>query len=108
MDAQLKRGILDISVLSVLSAGDSYGYQLIKDLSPHVSITESTLYPILKRLEAARALTVYTVEHNGRLRKFYAITDEGKNRIGEFLEDFKDVMTAYQFIKEEYDKDGKI
>ncbi|MBQ9748304.1 MAG: PadR family transcriptional regulator [Clostridia bacterium] len=100
MDIQLKRGILDVCVLSVLVRGDSYGYQIIKDMNPRVPITESTLYPILKRLEASGCLTVYAVEHNGRLRKFYSITDTGRQKIGEFIEHWQDVMSAYQFIEE--------
>lgn len=100
MDIQLKRGILDVCVLSVLNRGDSYGYQIIKDMSPRVPITESTLYPILKRLEAAGCLTVYSVEHNGRLRKFYSITEAGRQKIREFIENWQDVMTAYRFIEE--------
>ncbi|MEG1687233.1 MAG: PadR family transcriptional regulator, partial [Angelakisella sp.] len=51
MDAQLKRGLLEACVLKVLTAGDSYGYQIIKDISPCIELSESTLYPILKRLE---------------------------------------------------------
>ncbi len=100
MEAQLKRGILDICVLSVLVRGDSYGYQIIKDMSPRVTITESTLYPILKRLEAAGALTCYSVEHNGRLRRFYKITDIGRDKIREFIEQWQDMMNAYSFIEE--------
>ncbi len=101
MDIQLKRGILDVCVLKVLAGGDSYGYQIIKDLSDHVKISESTLYPILKRLEAAGALTVYSREHNGRLRKYYSITDVGRERIKVFLSEWDEVMRAYDFIKEE-------
>ena len=51
MDAQLKKGLLDVCVLVALKERDSYGYQIIKDVSPIVEISESTLYPILKRLE---------------------------------------------------------
>ena len=107
MDAQLKKGLLDVCVLVALQERDSYGYQIIKDMDPKVPITESTLYPILKRLESAGSLTVYSVEHNGRLRKFYSITDAGRKKIAEFIENWKDVMTAYQFIEEgwkRYDK----
>ena len=68
IDPQLKRGLLDNCVLSLLRKGDSYGYQIIKDLSPCVSISESTLYTILRRLEQNGSLSVYSVEHNGRLR----------------------------------------
>ena len=105
MDAQLKRGLLDICVLKALSKGDSYGYKIIKDLSGHVSITESTLYPILKRLESSQCLTVYSVEHNGRLRKYYSITENGSARIDEFLKEWDEVMRAYQYIKEDNDEE---
>mgnify|MGYP003103372603 CR=1 FL=1 len=77
MDNQLKRGMLDALVLSVLIKGDSYGYQIIKDLKPAIDVSESTLYPILKRLETGKFLSVYSVAHNGRLRKYYRISELG-------------------------------
>ena len=104
MDIQLKRGMLDVCVLKALSKGDSYGYQIIKDLSGYVVMSESTLYPILKRLESAQYLQVYSVEHNGRLRKYYSITDAGRARIEEFLKEWEEVMRAYRFIKEDNDE----
>lgn len=100
MDAQLKRGLIDICVLKVLSRHDSYGYQLVKDVSECVEMSESTLYPILKRLEAAELLTVYSMEHNGRLRKYYRITPAGMRRIKEFIEEYQEVINIYRFIKE--------
>lgn len=99
MDIQLKRGLLEICVLAVLQKEDSYGYKIIKDISPCIEISESTLYPILKRLESGYCLTVYSVEHNSRLRKYYKITPLGRQRILEFLEEWKDVMEIYEFIK---------
>ena len=99
MDAQLRRGILDISVLRALTEGDSYGYKIIKDISPFVTLSESTLYPILKRLESTGAVEVYTVEHSGRLRKYYTITVKGREKIQDFLREWEDVMKAYQYIK---------
>ena len=72
MDIQLKKGLLEVCVLASLLQEDSYGYQLISDLSSCVEISESTLYPILKRLDAAKCLTTYSREHNGRLRKYTA------------------------------------
>ena len=101
MDAQLKRGMLEACVLAVLQRGDSYGYQIIKDLGACIEISESTLYPILKRLETAGCLTVYTVEHNGRLRKYYRIMPPGRQRVQEFLQDWKTIMDVYEFIKGE-------
>ena len=69
LDAQMRRGFLEICVLAALAREDSYGYKIVKDMSACVSVTESTLYPILRRLESAGSLSVYSVEHNGRLRK---------------------------------------
>ena len=101
MDVQLKRGMLDICVLASLLQGDSYGYMIIKDLSPHVEISESTLYPILRRLEEMRAVETYSMEHNGRLRKYYAITPLGERRIRVFLDEWKSMMDIYTFIEQE-------
>ncbi len=100
MDAQLKRGFLEICVLSVLQKEDSYGYKIIKDLSNFIEMSESTLYPILKRLEINNCLTVYSIEHNSRLRKYYKITPLGNQKIDEFLIEWKAVMEVYEIIKE--------
>lgn len=101
MDVQLKRGMLDVCVLATLLKCDSYGYMIIKDLSPHIEISESTLYPILRRLEESKCVTVYSLEHNGRLRKYYAITNVGRNKINVFLDEWKTMMGIYSFIETE-------
>lgn len=100
IDPQLKRGLLDACVLALLRRGDSYGYQIIKDLSGYIEISESTLYPILRRLESNGALAVYSVEHSGRLRKFYRITEQGVRQSEEFLSDWAQMQRIYGFIKE--------
>ena len=100
MNAQLKKGLLDVCVLSVLSRGDSYGYQILKDLAPYVDVSESTLYPILRRLEAGHLVVVHSVEHEGRLRKMYAITNAGKAQILDFLDDWKELQRIYRYIEE--------
>ena len=104
MDIQLKRGLLDVCVLAAIKNEDSYGYQIIKDMKPFVELSESTLYPILRRLEAAELLTVYTVERNGRLRKYYHITEAGIKRLGDFKEEWKEIMAIYRFISREEDE----
>lgn len=105
MDAQLKRGLLEICVLAAIKKEDSYGYKIIKDISPYIAISESTLYPILKRLEGSGFITEYTAIHNSRLRKYYHITASGIGKICEFLEEWKSVMRAYDFIKEGYNNE---
>ena len=102
MDIQLKRGLLDVCVLAAIKNEDSYGYKIIKDMKPYIEMSESTLYTILKRLETANMLTVRTAEHNGRLRKYYHITKAGLGRIEDFKNEWREVMSIYQFvIKEE-------
>lgn len=101
MDVQLKRGLLDACVLSAIKNGDSYGYRIIKDIKPYIEMSESTLYTILKRLELSGMLTVYTSEHDGRLRKYYHITNAGLGRIEDFKSEWSQVMAIYQFITRE-------
>ncbi len=101
MDIQLKRGLLDVCVLAAIKNEDSYGYKIIKDMKPYIELSESTLYTILKRLEAAHMLTVRTAEHGGRLRKYYHITAQGLGRIEEFKEDWKEILSIYRFVTKE-------
>jgi len=101
MDAQMKRGLLETCVLATLRRGESYGYQIIKDVKPFVEISESTLYPILRRLEAGELLTVRSAEHNGRLRKYYKITATGRARLAEFASEWAEIMAIYQFVTKE-------
>ena len=101
MDIQLKRGLLDVCVLAAIEKGDSYGYKIIKDVKPYLDLSESTLYTILKRLEAAGMLTVRSAEHSGRLRKYYHITAAGKQRIEDFKEDWKEILSIHQFVTKE-------
>ncbi len=101
MDAQLKRGLLDVCVLSAIKNDESYGYKIIKDMKPYLEMSESTLYTILKRLETAELLTVRTTEHDGRLRKYYKITKSGLKRIENFKEEWREVMSIYKFVSKE-------
>ena len=98
MDAQIKRGLLDICVLAAIRSAPSYGYRIIKDVKPYLSISESTLYPILRRLEEQGSLTVYSEEHNGRLRKYYRIEDPGVKRLEEFQNEWTEIMSIYEFV----------
>ena len=107
MDIQLKRGLLDVCVLTAIKNEDSYGYKIIKDMKPYIDMSESTLYTILKRLESAKMLTVHTSEHGGRLRKYYHITNAGLNRIEEFKNEWREVMSIYQYVTKEEESNDK-
>jgi PadR family transcriptional regulator PadR len=93
--------LLDVCVLAAIKDEDSYGYKIIKDMKPYIEMSESTLYTILKRLEAANMLTVRTAEHGGRLRKYYHITRAGLGRIEDFKDEWREVMLIYQFVSKE-------
>ena len=101
MDIQLKRGLLDVCVLAAIKDDESYGYKIIKDMKPYISLSESTLYTILKRLEMAQMLTVRTAEHGGRLRKYYRITHLGRKRIEDFKSEWNEMLSIYRFVTKE-------
>ena len=101
MDSQLKRGLLEVCVLAAIKNEDSYGYKIIKDMKPYIEMTESTLYTILKRLELSNMITVYSLEHSGRIRKYYHITKAGLGRIEDFKDEWKEAMSIYKFVTKE-------
>lgn len=100
MEAQMKRGFLEACVLAAVSGEESYGYQIVKDVPAGMGLTESTLYPLLKRLEKAGCIAARSAEHNGRLRRYYRITDEGRERIEEFLAEWPSVQEIYAYVEE--------
>lgn len=98
MDRQLRKGLLEFCVLAALKEEDSYGYKMIEDISPHIDISESTLYPILRRLEAAEKVKSYNTEYNNRIRKYFSITEVGKEALAEFEKDRQELMKVLDFI----------
>ncbi len=95
MDSQIKKGVLDACVLYAISRGESYGYKIISDLKGVIEISESTLYPILKRLTEAGALETYCRQYGGRLRRYYKITRIGEEKLKESKRDFEEINTIY-------------
>lgn len=90
--------MLEVCVLRSLVKEDSYGYKMIKDIENYIEISESTLYPILKRLESSNSVINYSVEHNGRLRKYFSITDIGKSKLENFINDWSLVTKVFDYI----------
>jgi PadR family transcriptional regulator PadR len=98
MDAQLKRGLLDACLLAILSQGESYGYKIIQSAQTVMSIRESTLYPVLRRMEQQGYLETWQQEYSGRLRKYYRITDFGRERLENFRTEWRDVKNMVDYI----------
>ena len=85
-------------VLFALSKGESYGYKIISDLNGIIEISESTLYPILKRLESGGFITARTAEYSGRLRRYYKITPSGFTKLQSGKDDLQEIHKIYQTI----------
>ena len=98
MDIQIKRGLLDVCVLAAIKNEDSYGYQIIKDMKPYIEISESTLYPILRRLESNNNLTATSTDHSRTLRKSHPIKTPGRQRIEDFKEEWNEIIQVYNFV----------
>ena len=77
MPFQVASNLLDACVLAVLSRDDTYGYKLTQELSHAADISDSTLYPVLRRLYRENLLETYERSHDGRNRRYYRITEEG-------------------------------
>ena len=98
VDIQLKKGILVVCVLHAISMGESYGYKIISDLEGVIEISESTLYPILKRLETGGFVTTRTAEFSGRLRRYYKITKSGLEKLFAGRSDLQEINVIYKKI----------
>lgn len=98
MDAQMKKGLLDVCVLHILKQGDTYGYKLTQQITRFMETSESALYPVLRRLEAQGCLETYSAEHSGRLRRYYRITAEGILRLNEYKNELLEQKKIINFI----------
>ncbi len=97
MNAQFKKGALEICVLSQLAHGDKYGYELTERISEEMSIASGTLYPILRKLKADEYVTTYLVEsESGPARKYYKLTEKGYQYEEELLKEWKEFIEAVE------------
>jgi PadR family transcriptional regulator PadR len=94
----MKKGLLDACVLSVLREGDAYGYKLTQEISGLIEVSESALYPVLRRLESQGLLETYSMEYSGRLRRYYRITQGGRIRLNESITELKELKRVLDQI----------
>ena len=93
MAFQLGAALLDACVLSALTGGDTYGYLLTQRIKSVMEISESTLYPVLRRLQKENLLTTYDQPYAGRLRRYYAITPLGRETLAAYREEWRAYCT---------------
>ncbi|MGD9909038.1 MAG: PadR family transcriptional regulator [Candidatus Izemoplasmatales bacterium] len=98
MDSQLKKGVLDSLVLASLKDKDSYGYMINQEIGAVIELSESTLYPILRRLEQQLLVRTYETTYNSRIRKYYQITRQGLEKLKESEKDFIEMKKIYDYI----------
>jgi len=89
MTYQLGAALLDACVLAVLHHGDVYGYKLTQEVKAIMQVSESTLYPVLRRLKQEGCLETYDEEHMGRNRRYYRLTQQGRKQYGFYVEEWK-------------------
>jgi PadR family transcriptional regulator PadR len=81
--------LLDACVLAVLKKGRNYGYELTQNVKAAIEVSESTLYPVLRRLQKDGFLSVYDEAVNGRNRRYYELTAAGRKKLSAYIEDWK-------------------
>ena len=100
MDPQLKKGLLDACVLAVIERGDAYGYSLTQQTVSLLRVSESSLYPVLRRLEQQGCFETYNEEYAGRLRKYYRMTPVGEEKLAEMRAEMANLHQIIDFIME--------
>jgi PadR family transcriptional regulator PadR len=90
MAIQAAGELLDGCILSVLTKEDAYGYKLTQNLKEALEVSESTLYPIMRRLQKEECLTAYDEPHSGRNRRYYKITESGHQKLREIMSNWTD------------------
>lgn len=106
MTFQLGSALLDACVLAIVDKEDAYGYSLTQQIQSVMDISESTLYPVLRRLQKADCLTTYDQPYQGRNRRYYQITDQGRIRLLELLKEWQRYkeMVDYVLLGGKYDE----
>lgn len=88
MSFPISAQLLDACVLAVLSEGDSYGYELTQSVQRAIEVSESTLYPVLRRLTKDGCLSTYDQPYQGRNRRYYQLTPSGHTQYYAYLKEW--------------------
>jgi PadR family transcriptional regulator PadR len=90
MGMQVGGAILDACVLAMLSREDAYGYSLTQSVKDTLDVSESTLYPVMRRLQTQGELSTYDLPHAGRNRRYYRITETGLLKLQEHIDEWRE------------------
>lgn len=99
MNTQFRKGVLEICVLALISKKDMYGYEIVQNISKVINVNEGTIYPILRRLTKDEYFESYILESSeGPARKYYKITNLGKDYLDKMMKEWNDFVTAVSLI----------
>ncbi|PLX20101.1 MAG: PadR family transcriptional regulator [Candidatus Muiribacterium halophilum] len=94
-NSQLRKGVLELCVLAVINKKDRYGYEIVNNISKHISVSKGTIYPILSRLKKQGYFENYLEESaEGPVRKYYKITEKGKDFLKQAIEEYKEITSG--------------
>ncbi len=102
----ISAGLLDAMVLAVTENEDTYGYQITKDIQDHISVSESTLYPVLRRLQKSGMLEIYDMPYQGRNRRYYKITVEGRKMLRFYRNEWRAFASQVGYYLNEKEIEG--
>lgn len=95
MNTQFKKGIIELCVLKLVSRKDMYGFEVIENISREIEVNENTIYPILRRLTKAEYFETYKESMSiGAPRKYYKLTDLGKEKLAESEKEWTDFLAS--------------
>ncbi|MEG2290074.1 MAG: PadR family transcriptional regulator [Clostridium sp.] len=108
MSTQLRKGVIEICVLTLIDNNDMYGYEIVDNISRVMSVKESTIYPLLRRLTSEGNFETYMVKSEGGPdRKYYKITDYGKANLRTLVKEWEEFVRDVNLILECYRKEIK-
>ena len=96
MAFKIESSLLDACALAILSRGDTYGYEITQQMKAAIDISESTLYPVLRRLQKDGLCRTYDQPHQGRNRRYYSITEKGRHQLEAYREQWNDYRSAIE------------
>lgn len=98
MAFKIESSLLDACALAILKRGDTYGYEITQELKKAIVVSESTLYPVLRRLQKEQYCRTYDQPYQGRNRRYYSITEKGERKLAEYRKQWKDYKTAIETL----------
>lgn len=98
MSFKIESSLLDACALAILKRGDTYGYEITQEMKNAIVVSESTLYPVLRRLQKEGYCRTYDQPHQGRNRRYYTITEKGEEKLAEYRREWAEYRAAIESL----------